>query len=179
MGKKKTIKQHKEKTSRVNKDSDRTLPIEPKRPESKSQELDSRSNLLFNIYLFSAVLTLMLFIYYFLRSIDPFSYLVSFYPIGETLTYFFISSFAFVVICLLVALFYNELFDKIFGNYATVFGIFYAFLVSILVIYPNSTGYVPTINDPVIGVILFVLDLAVELTPIVIGYKIFKNIKSV
>jgi hypothetical protein len=175
MGKKKNEKQHKERTSRVNKDFDRTFPIEPKRPESKSQKLDSKSSLLFNIFLITVLLVFMLFINYFIRSIDSFSYLVSFYPIGEPLTYFFISSFAIVIICLLFALYYNELFEKILGNYATVFGIFYGFLVVFLVIYPNSSGYVPIINNPLIGFIFFVLDLAVEVTPFFIGYKIFKN----
>ncbi len=173
---KKKHKYRTNKTSEISRNQDKTFPNKSNNPiEFTSQELNMKSNFIFYILIFSAFLSLTLFIFYFLQSLDSFSYMVSFYPIGEPLTYFFIGSFAIVIICLLLALYYNELFEKRIGNYAAVCGIFYTVLVSFLVVYPNSSGYVPIINNPLIGVIFFVLDLAVELTPFFIGFKIFKS----
>lgn len=179
MGKKNRKKHFKQKTSKVTENLDTKTSVKSKKKEVKSQELEFKSNFIFYFYMFSAFLALMLFITYFLRSIDSFSYLISFYLIGNTLTYFFYFSSGFVIICLLCGLFYMDLFQKYYTPYIAIFGIVLAFIVSTLSIYPISLGYVPTINDPLIAVMLLLIDLVVEATPIIIGYITFKNIKSI
>lgn len=146
--------------------------------EFTSKELNIKSNFIFYILLFSTFLSLTLFIFYFLRSLDPFSYLVSFYSPEKALVYFFITSFGFVIVCLLVGSLYIDKFEKRLPAYREIFFGLNAAIIT-LIVYPISTGYNPLINYPLIGIILFVVDIVVELTPIAIGYKIFKNIKSV
>ena len=178
MANKNRKKKQKTKTSEVNKKLDKISSNKSKKPiEFTSQELNIESNFIFYILLFSVLLSLTLFVFYFLRSIDTFSYLISFYSPEKILANFFITSFAFVIICLLVGLFYIDTFKKRLNIYTMIFFGLNGVIIS-LIVYPITSGYNPIINYPIIAIILFVVDIAVEITPIIIGYMVFKNNKS-
>lgn len=164
------------KTSKISGSQKKISSNKSKNPiEFTSQEFNIKNNYIFYTLLFLTFLSLTLYIFYFLRMLDPFSYLISFYSSEKIIVNFFIASFGFVIFCLIAGyLFYWDKLEKRLPFYGQIFFGLNAAIMALVVI-PISSGYNPTINYPIIAYILFLVDIAVELTPIVIGYKIFKN----
>lgn len=169
-------KKHKNRTNKTTKIGRNQDNISSNKSEFTYQELNIKSNFMFYIILFSAFFSITLFIFYFLPSLDAFSYLVSFY--SKNLVNFFIISFVIVILCLLVGALYKYEIEKVLPGYRQIFFGLNAVIMPLIVI-PITIGYSSILNDPTIALIFFAVDIVVELTPIAVGYKIFKNIKSV
>ncbi|MCX9014355.1 MAG: hypothetical protein OIN89_06135 [Candidatus Methanoperedens sp.] len=146
--------------------------------EFTSQELSVKSGFIFYTLLFSVFLSLTLFIFYFFRSLDPFSYLISLYSPEKILVYFFIASFSFVILYLMYVLISTDIFEKRKSPaiFSTVFMGFNAVIMT-LIVYPITSGYNPIINYPLIAIILFVVDLILEIGLLIYGNRIFKKIE--
>lgn len=166
------------KTSEISRNLDKISSNKPENPEFASHDLNIKSNFIFYILLFSAFLPLTLFIFYFLRSLDPFSYMVSFYSPEKILVYFFVASFSFVILYLMNALFCTDIFEnrKSPAIFATIFLGFNAVIMT-LIVYPITSGYNPTINYPIIAIILLGVDLILEIGLLIYGNRIFKKIE--
>ncbi|MDO9097729.1 MAG: hypothetical protein Q7U60_06375, partial [Candidatus Methanoperedens sp.] len=165
-------------TSKISGSQDKISSNKSENPiEFTSQELNIKSNFIFYLLLFSAFLSLTLFIFYFLPSLDPFSYMVSFYSPEKILVYFFVASFSFVILYLMNSLFSTDIFEnrKSPAIFATIFLGFNAVIMT-LIVYPITSGYNPTINYPIIAIILFVVDIILEIGLLIYGNRIFKKI---
>lgn len=174
-------KKHKNRTenpSKISGSQGKILSNKSKNPRFTLQELNIKSNFITLTMRFLAFLSLTLFIFYFLRSLEPFSYMVLFYSSERILADFFILSFGYVAIFLVVGSIFVKNFDKIVPGYSSIFLGLNGIIIT-LIIYPITTGYNPIMNYPLMAIVLFVVDIVVEFTPIVIGYKIYKNIKSI
>lgn len=172
MGKKNWRKNSKKKTSRVIENSNKTTPIASEKPIEFIEELNFKNNFIY-FYIFFAFLTIMLFITYFIPSLETFSYLVSFYS-TEKVIWFFIASFFFVIIYLLFA---NIVFaDKFVGKvdlYTKIWQTFHAFGFAFVIVYINSIGYTKIINEPIFWIMFLIMDIVIEVFPFYIGYKTF------
>lgn len=176
---KKRHKQRQNKTSKISGSQDRISSNKSEEPiEFTSHKLNIINSFIFYILLFSVFLSLTLFIFYFLRSLSPFSYLISFYSPEEILVVFFVASFAYVILYLMKALFSTDIFEnrKSPQIFVTIFFGFNAVIMT-LIVYPITSGYNSTINYPIIAIILFVVDLILEIGLLIYGNRIFKKIK--
>ena len=136
---------------------------------------NSLKNNFIYLYVFFVFLTIMLFITYFIPSIGAFSYLISFYS-TQNVIYFYIFSFCLVFVYLLFG--YVVFLDKFVQKmtfYTILFSIFYTCVFGFVVVYITSDGYTKIINEPILWVAFFVVDLIIEAVPFYFGFKYFKE----